>query len=502
MNKLKQWHEHSLKIEDALRHLYLVETDARLYTDNHPKFQQTLRAAAEAWEELLKDYPEVELKQIGPELIFQNIALQGHLKTTRDFAESMKDRGIECLVVKRGLTTRELVEYAHYMRLSETHRKQVGDAQKYLQDRGVHNIEFWQLGDMRGARTGSQGGAIGLPIALKDLRAFRRSSLKIIDNLCQKVRVAQVLDLNVAEEIVDHFLKEATTHSSIVLGLSSIRSADEYTSTHSLNVCLLAVCLAKYLGVSDNQLRQVGIAGLLHDIGKMFVPLEILNKPGRLEPEEWKIMQHHTTFGARFLLSVPGLPRIAPLVAYEHHMNLKGTGYPRAPKTYRVNLISLITSIADFYDALSTSRPYRRAIPPAKVVEIMVKTDGDGKMEPRILHQFLRMLGRYPVGTLVRIDTGELGVVSMQNPEDPLRPEIQLVAAPDGTRIDPCVAVDLTEKDNEDEYLRSVVEPVDPMEVEIEPLEVLQKVLDSELPELAQKNIVDPRVRDEIKARQ
>ena len=134
--------------------------------------------------------------------------------------------------------------------------------------------------------------------------------------------------------------------------------------------------LLRYLGIEGDLLYKMGIACLLHDIGKMFIPDEILNKPGRLTPEEWQIMEHHTTYGARFLLSVPNLPPLAPLVAYEHHMNLEGTGYPRPRRPYQINLISFIVTIADFYDALSTDRPYKRAISPRKVVEIMQKMDG------------------------------------------------------------------------------------------------------------------------------
>ncbi len=474
MKSLKAWHDQSVRLEEALRALHLVAVDARLFSDSHPKFAATLDASLAAWSALLADLGEIELKQVGAELIFHDLALQNHLKTTADFTAAMKERGLECLVLRSGLTRDELVEYAHYMRLSAERRKQLGDPGAYLAGHGVHHLAFYRLSDMRHQGPGGET-LRGLPIALKDLRAFRRDTLHLIGNLYTGAKVAQVLDLDVASGIVDLFLREATTHSSFLLGLSSLKSADEYTSTHSLNVCILSICLARYIGVPGPMLPKVGIACLLHDIGKMFLPETLLNKPGALTPEEWAVMEHHTTLGARFLISVPGLPRLAPLVAYEHHMTPDGGGYPRPRRRYRVNVVSRIAALADFYDALSTHRPYKRAIPPHKVVEIMQKEDG--KMDVQLKGLFLGMLGRYPIGTVVRLDTGELGVVSKQSQQDPERPEVRLTTDPGGSRLQEHPAVDLLETANGSGYKRSIAAPVDPEEVGMDPLEVLQGAL-------------------------
>ena len=147
------------------------------------------------------------------------------------------------------------------------------------------------------------------------------------------------------------------------------------------------------------------------------------------------------------------------------------SAFPHSP-----NVISLIASLADFYDALSTARPYKRAIPPAKAVAIIAETE-DAKMEPRLRRLFLEMLGQYPIGSVVKLDTGELGVVGMRNAEDLARPEVIVVTEPDGTALIEEASVSLTETDADGEYARSIVEAVDPMDVEVDPLAVLQKVL-------------------------
>ena len=142
---------------------------------------------------------------------------------------------------------------------------------------------------------------------------------------------------------------------------------------------------------------------------------------------------------------------------------------------YQINLVSFIASIADFYDALSTARPYKKAIPPARVVEFMQDLQ-DKKLEPRLCKVFLDMVGRYPIGSVVKLDSGELGVVSMQNEDDPLRPEVHLVTEPDGRKLSESAGVSLAES-KDGSFIRSIVESVDPLDAEIDPIEVLQNVL-------------------------
>lgn len=478
MKNLKDWNREAQKIEEALRLLHIVAVNAGLYTNEHPKFQETLNQCNAAWDKLLSQLEEVELKQVGQDLIYEDIALQGSLNTTSEFAKGMKERGMECLIFKRGLTLEELVEYAHYMRLNENMRKQKGEASLYFRKQGVRHIEIWKLSDMsRARRKSGLGGGFNLPISLDDLSSFRKGRLDAIGHIHKEAKVSRDMDMDVVQALVGVLLNDCAEHSSLMLGISSIKGRDEYTCTHSLNTCILASSLASYINLSEEIMPVLGISALLHDIGKMFVPDSILNKPGKLTPEEWVIMEHHTTYGARFLMTVPNLPALAPLVAYEHHMTLGGSGYPRPKRPYNINMASLMLSIADFYDALSTARSYKKAVPPAKVVQILEDME-DQRMEPQLRELFLGMVGKYPIGTVVRLDTDELGVVSMQNNEEPLRPEVYLVAEPDGRKIDEYAPVNLDEKNNGGpDYARSIVEAVDPLDVEVDPLEVLQKAL-------------------------
>ena len=476
MENHQQWSERALKVEDALRYLHLVTADARLFTDNHPKFQESLKEAYEFWKTLLAEHGTIEIKCVEGDLIYDEMPLQKRLKTTEGFREQLQGVGIECFVVEPGLTSQELLEYARYMRLSEKRREARGGAADYFKNRGVRHIQAFWLGDMsgEGEKKGAEDG--GAPVVINDMSSFRQNALKIISEIYRQTKIARVLDLDAAKEIVETFLNQAAANSNLLLGLCAIRSADEYTCTHSMNTCLLSISLARYVGVPEEILPKLGMACLLHDIGKMFVPDEILNKPGRLTPEEWEVMQNHTVYGARFLLAIPEMPKLASVVAFEHHMGLGGSGYPVVEGTYDVNMISLMASVADVYDALSTARSYKRAVPPDQVVDIIRKMD-DGKMEPRLKRWFLTMVGKYPIGSVVELDTGELAVVAMQNDEEPLKPKVEVVTKPDGTKLTETYSLDLGENSSKDDSQRTISKGIDPMEVEIDALEVIEKSL-------------------------
>jgi putative nucleotidyltransferase with HDIG domain len=169
--------------------------------------------------------------------------------------------------------------------------------------------------------------------------------------------------------------------------MAAIKSHDEYTATHITNVAILAMGLAEALGLPSSGVRDVGLAALLHDVGKLAVPGEILNKPDRLTDEQYATMRRHPEDGARLLLATTGVPDLAVAVAYEHHIRYDGGGYPAVPRGWKTTLATAITQVADIYDALRTDRPYRPAHPHA-VVEQMMLADSGAILDPELLDVF------------------------------------------------------------------------------------------------------------------
>jgi putative nucleotidyltransferase with HDIG domain len=159
--------------------------------------------------------------------------------------------------------------------------------------------------------------------------------------------------------------------ASALIPLAPLKRHDEYTFVHTINVAILSISLGEAVGLNDQAVYELSIGALLHDVGKQAIPKEILSKHGLFTPEERQLMEIHPIEGARMLINTPGVPELAAVVAYEHHIRADGGGYPRVPNQWRLNLASRIVQLADVFDALRTNRPYRPGLPLPKIVELM-----------------------------------------------------------------------------------------------------------------------------------
>lgn len=175
--------------------------------------------------------------------------------------------------------------------------------------------------------------------------------------------------------------------------LASIKSAHEYTFTHVTNVGILTMSQAEGLGFRGEHLHQIGVASLLHDVGKLFIPEEILNKAGALTQDERRIIETHSVKGARYLMGIDGIPKLAVLAALEHHLKYDGTGYPSIKGGWRPNIVSQMISIADVFDAMRSRRSYQGSLPMEKIEEVLKKGSGTS-FNPKLVEHFLRMIKR------------------------------------------------------------------------------------------------------------
>jgi len=211
--------------------------------------------------------------------------------------------------------------------------------------------------------------------------------------ICEAVKKRRQLHVVGISEIVARFVSAFTNEAGSFLALAPLRELDEYTFTHSINVCTLNIAQAMALGVEGQHLHDIGVAAMLHDMGKLFVPDEIITKDRDLTEEEWQIMRRHPADGARYLLNTPGVPRLAVVVAYEHHMRYDGQGYPKPKRSWKQNIASQISTISDVFDALRTERSYRGSMQVHKISQIILKMAGT-QLHPQLAHNFLRVLER------------------------------------------------------------------------------------------------------------
>jgi HD-GYP domain-containing protein (c-di-GMP phosphodiesterase class II) len=267
----------------------------------------------------------------------------------------------------------------------------------------------------------------------------------------------------VVQGIVDQILNEETS----LIGLTTLRDYDEYTFTHSVNVCIFSVALGKRLGMNKVQLYDLGMAALFHDIGKSRVPQEVLNKSGGLTDDEWRLIASHPWLGVLALFQVRGaqeVPYRAMVVAHEHHMKRDLTGYPRPVRPRQLSVFSKIVAIADGFDAATSRRSYQTVpFTPAQVMLEMRDNSRRG-MDPVIVKAFINLTGVYPVGTLVVLDTFELGIVHAVNPlQDMLsRPIVRVIFDAQGNRMDPGDLADLADRNADGVFLRTIIKTENP----------------------------------------
>jgi putative nucleotidyltransferase with HDIG domain len=202
-----------------------------------------------------------------------------------------------------------------------------------------------------------------------------------------------------------------------------------------VNVSILTMGQARALGIEGRLLREFGMSALMHDIGKVRTPKDILNKPGKLDDDEFAIMQRHVVDGAEILRRTPEMPALAPVVAFEHHLRLDGSGYPSGVSRTALNLGTMLCSIADVYDAMRSQRGYQQAFPTDRILSVLKRADGR-QFDPHLIRRFVQLLGIYPPGTVVTLRSGEVAVVTRTHAPDPHRPRVRVLFHASGAAVE------------------------------------------------------------------
>lgn len=228
--------------------------------------------------------------------------------------------------------------------------------------------------------------------------------------LLDDIRLGGALDTEQAKNTVDDCVDSVLRHPDALMWMSKVRESNEYTAEHCLNVCILAIVFGRHLGMDKEQLQKLGLCGLLHDIGKMRVPAEVLNKPGRLTDKEMKIMKAHTVHGRNILMASSSLFSGAVDVAYSHHERLDGKGYPRKLEAASISRFARIIAIVDAYDAMTAERCYSPAISTTDALKIIYQERGK-QFDEDLAIKFIKTIGIFPVGSIVELYSGEVGLV-------------------------------------------------------------------------------------------
>lgn len=322
-------------------------------------------------------------------------------------------------------------------------------------------------------------GHVGSEEVRDSRKAAKRTFYRAIESartVMLSARDRRPVDIRRAKRAVQGIVDLILEQEYSVLGLTALKNHDEYTFQHCVNVSILAIALGQRLGLSKKMLGDLGVAAILHDLGKAAVPSWVLNKAGRLSKDEWKILNDHPIQGVKMIAKMRGLNELAlraMIVAFQHHVNIDKSGYPLLPGCEEQCLFSRIVATVDCFDAMTAHRSYRRnAFTPYEALHMMI-TENVEKFDPLILKAFINTVGMYPAGTVALLDTNEIGVVVEPSPHDIFRPKVKIVRDRNRKPVEGEV-LDLNARDEESgAYRASIVSALNPEEYDINVAESL-----------------------------
>lgn len=374
-------------INNFLRTFIPAVTHAHQYTVSHKLAGVAINSAYSHLAEAIGRDQSLTFMIIDDRVIMYDEPLEDTLFSSR-FVRIFKNRGIQHIRISQGITEDEMTALIEML----TSRSPLSDDMDCLPNvqLGKVSIGFRSNEEGEGFSVGSTGDT--------HFGTIQANSLNLTSDIYHAVKHNGKLPLAEIKNTVTDLIAAIRHESSVLLTFSPLRVLDEYTFTHSVNVCILNLAQAMALGMKGETLRDIGIAALLHDTGKLYVPEEILNKPGKLDDTEWEMIRQHPRRGAEYLLDNPGIPSLAVVVAYEHHMQYDNSGYPTVSRDWRQNMCSQMTAISDFFDAMRTKRIYRDALEAKIIADQMVKISGSS-LNPVLTKNFLILIEKMIQGT-------------------------------------------------------------------------------------------------------
>lgn len=249
----------------------------------------------------------------------------------------------------------------------------------------------------------------------------------LVKSFMEEVKFGRPINALAAKKAVAYCVDSVLNAPDALMLMTQLKNRDEYTAQHSMNVCIFSIALGRQVGLPVEELNHVGLCGMMHDMGKMQVPLEILNKPGGFSPEELAVMKSHTVKGWKILLATNGMYSGAVDVAFTHHERLDGKGYPRHLTAEQITPYARMVAIADMYDAVSSDRVYKKGKSHLDSIKILTESSSTGHLDPGLTMKFIESLGIYPAGSLVELSSGEVAMVIEVNPKAKLKPKILML---------------------------------------------------------------------------
>lgn len=433
--------------------LSAVIKNATLYPEAHPILLTAADKLLSKIEYLQAGRSEVAFYLVGGELFFEKLSIPTDQSLSL-LMEFFSGRAVGGIIFKPSLTAEDLIRFSALMNREPALFAGAKDINEIIAKAGVRHVELHRvvLVDKQSASDIKSG-------MMKAGEMFQEA-VDAVKDMVKAVHLGKALNVRKTNSVVQTMIDSMLVSRDTLLGLTNIKMYDEYTFAHSVNTSILAVSLGTYLAFEKPRLAALGVAGLMHDFGKVNIPPEIINKPGSLDDDEWEVIKRHPIEGALMLADTEGLSKLAMVCAFEHHQHGGLRSYPQVEGDARTHPFSQIIALVDAYEAMTAARVYYNARMPADhAIRILLKKRG-APFDPVLVKAFVNMIGIFPIGTLLSLDTGEVGAVVHQT-ADLMRPKLLLLTKFDGSERETGKEISLLETSG-GSYLRSVAGIIDP----------------------------------------
>lgn len=422
---------------EILKNINASLKSKKLYPQGHPAAVAPLKKSYEMLTETMKGRNNLAIGMVNEALVFEETPVKDYEKLYPEIILHMADKNVDTIIFEKGLTERELSSVVNI--LCDDENISGSALQKRLHSEGVTHIT------LKSIFTGK-----------KNMVEVYKGAVEVVKNVMGEVRMGKIPKSGPIDGIVDDMTECIFSDNNAMLGLTMIKNYDNYLYNHSVNVSVLSLSLGRAMGLEAHELHAIGVASLLHDIGKTGVSEDIIRKPGGLSSEEWEKVKEHPLLGSKIIKRMDGIIELVGRLIYEHHIKYDHSGYPETTST--LHPYSQIITISDAYDALTTLRVYQKPHNPAEAIKVMNNFSGR-HFNPEILKTFISLIGVYPVGTMVRLSTSEICLVTKTNPDAAESPVVKVLYGKDGYLVDEPYDVDLASAEEKERKIIAVVNP-------------------------------------------